>query len=121
MEVPPKIINMEFPIDQIEELKRIYPNTQLAQEGGFTFFLLLDLELPEGCVPSKVDALLCPMPRDGYISRLFFSSKINGRLNRNWNGNARILDQTWFAISWKISPEQRLIQMIRSHLDAFRT
>lgn len=111
---------MEFPKDQIEELSRIYPNAQMAEEGGLTFFFLPDLQLP-GCTPEKIDALFCPMARDGYTSRLFFSEQIVGRTNRNWNGNARILDRTWFAISWKISPNQRLVQMISSHLDALRS
>ena len=109
---------MNFPEDQISELKRIYPNAQMAQEGGFTFFLLPGLMLPDGCNPTSVDALLCPMPRDGYSSRLFFSVRIGTPNKPNWNGNARILDKTWVAISWKISPNQRLVQMIRSHLDA---
>lgn len=112
---------MEFPIDQIEELKKIYPNVQLAEEAGFTYFLLPDLDMPEGCMPPIVDALFCPMPRDGYATRLFFAQQITGCPSRNWNGQARILDRTWFAISWNFTPNQRLIQLIRSHLDAFRT
>jgi len=111
---------MEFQIDQIEELKKVHPDVQMAEEAGFTYFFLPQFELPDGCIPSKVDALFCPMPRDGYQSRLFFSEIISGCTNRNWNGQARILDQTWHAISWNINPNQRLIQLIRSHLDAFR-
>lgn len=111
---------MNFSEDHISELNRIYPNAQMAQEGGLTFFLLPDIELPDGCNPKRVDALFCPMPRDGYTSRLFFSERIGSCNNPNWNGNARILDRTWFAISWKISVNQRLVQMIRSHLDALK-
>jgi len=111
---------MEFPTEQIEELKKIYPDVQMAEEAGFTYFFLPNLDLPEGCIPEKTDALFCPTPRDGYKSRLFFSEMISGCQNRNWNGQARILDRTWFAISWNINPDQRLIQLVRSHLDAFR-
>ena len=102
------------------KLKKIYPNVQKAEEAGITYFLLPDLYLPEGCIPEKVDALFCPMPRDGYKSRLFFAEKITGCPNRNWNGQARILDRTWYAISWNVNPDQRLIQLIRSHIDPLK-
>lgn len=111
---------MTFPDDQIEELKKVYSGVQIAEEGGTNFFLLPNLEMPDGCVPNTTDALFCPTMRDGYQSRLFLSEKLSGCPPRNWNGQARILDRTWFAISWNINQEQRLIQLIRSHIDAFR-
>lgn len=111
---------MEFPIDQIAEIKKIYPGAEISEEAGVTYFLLPKLDMPEGCVPSNVDALFCPTNRDGYSSRLFFAEKITGCPVRNWNGQARILDRSWYAISWNINPNQRLIQLIRSHIDAFR-
>ncbi len=112
---------MDFPKDQVEELKKLFPEIRMAEEGGNTFFLLPDLYLPEGCIPKQVDALFCPTPHSGYPSRLFFAEKISGCPERNWNGNARILDRTWVAISWKIDQNQRLAQMIYSHLNAFRS
>jgi len=111
---------MEFPADEIDELRRVYSNVQMAEEGGYTYFLLPYLDLPDGCIPTNTDALFCAMPRDGYTSRLYFSDTISGCPQRNWNGQARILDRNWHAISWKVNPSQRLIQLIRSHLDAFR-
>ncbi len=111
---------MDFPNEQIEELKKIYPGVQVAEEGGNTFFLLPKLELPNGCNPSKLDALFCPTRYNGYPSRLYFEQKFSGAPARNWNGNSRILDRSWYAISWTINQDQRLVQMIRSHLDAFR-
>jgi hypothetical protein len=111
---------MEFPIDQIDLLKKIYPGIQEAEEASITYFLLPDLDMPEGCVPNKTDALFCPMMRDGYPSRLFLSEKLSGCPERNWNFQGRILDRIWFAISWKLTLEQNLLQLIRSHLDAFR-
>lgn len=113
---------MEIPKDQIDELKKICPEVQMAEEGGYTFFFLPQMQLPIGCSPEKVDLLYCPTNRDGYPSRLFFSSKIIGSYpNRNWNGNARILDRTWYAISWKINQEQRLVQQIRAHLEPLKS
>lgn len=114
---------MNFQEDQIQELKKICPDVQIAEEGGFTFFFLPQMKLPLGCAPEVVDFLYCPTNRgDGYPSRLFFSAKISGSFpNRNWNGAARILDRTWYAISWKINQEQRLIQQIRAHLEPFKS
>lgn len=111
---------MEFPREEIEELVKIYPKVQMAEESGLTYFFLPNLDLPENCIPDKLDALFCPMNRDGYKSRLFFADKITGCPERNWNGQARILDRTWVAMSWNINPNQRLIQLICSHLDALK-
>lgn len=111
---------MIFPQEQIQELKCIYPNVFEAQEGGVIFFLLPNLSLPEGCMPNIVDALLCPTIRDGYNSRLFFSEKIVINKALNWNGNVRILEKSWLSISWQTKPGLRLIQMVSTHLDAFR-
>jgi len=112
---------MNYPIDQIEELKKISPNLSLAQEGGYNYILIRDLQLPDKCIPSIVDALLCPTQREGYPSRLFFSSKITGCPARNWNGNIRVLGQNWFAISWKTNGATRLTEKLIVHLKALRS
>ena len=111
---------MKFPEDQIDELKKLYPNIQIAEEGGSTFFFIPKVTLPNGCEPNKLDVLFCPTAHRGYASRLYFEQKFSGGPSRNWNGEYRLLDKTWYAISWNINQNQRLIQMIRSHLDAFR-
>jgi hypothetical protein len=80
------------------------------------------MQLPAGCSPEEVDMLYCPTNRDGYPSRLFFSAKFSGSYpQRNWNGISRILDRTWYAISWNINQEQRIIQQIRAHLEPFKS
>jgi hypothetical protein len=111
---------MKFPPEQVDMLKKVYPNVQEAEEAGISYFLLPELDMPDGCIPVKTDALFCPMTRDGYPSRLFLSVKLSGCPERNWNFQGRILDRTWYAISWKLSLEQNLIQLLRAHLDAFR-
>ena len=111
---------MEFPQDQIEELKQIAPSLSIAEEGGYTFIRIEELKLPDHCKPSEVEALLCPVPRDGYNSRLFFSSIITGGPQRNWNGNIRVLDKNWHAISWRTNTKLRLAQMLMVHLNALR-
>ena len=81
--------------------------------------LIENLHLPDGCQPQIVDALLCPTPRDGYQSRLFFSVQITGQA-RNWNGNIRVLERNWFAISWQVPPGLRLYEILLVHLRSLR-
>jgi hypothetical protein len=108
---------MNFPEEQIEEFKSIFGNIQKAEEGGVIYFFIPSLILPDGCTPSMVDALLCPTPRDGYKSRLFFSERILTPVNRNWNAqNVRILERNWHAFSWQTKNDLRLAQMVTVHL-----
>lgn len=109
---------MDFAEDQIKELKQMTPDLSSAQEGGYSYILIKGLQLPGHCSPSTVDALLCPKPRDGYESRLFFSAEITGCPSRNWNGKIRVLDRNWHAVSWKVLPGLRLYEMLMIHLKA---
>ena len=111
---------MNFDQTQILELKQLAPNLSQAQEGGYTFILIEKLQLPDSCQPALVDALLCPTPRDGYESRLFFSSQITGCPARNWNGKIRVLEKNWYAISWKVPAGLRLYEILLIHLKALR-
>jgi len=113
---------MNFPQDQIEELKRAFGKVQYGEEGGYVFLLIPSLHLPEGCKPEIVDALLCPMERDGYPSRLFFSEEVVPLKPRNWNAkNVRILESNWWAFSWRLNhPKLRLIQMVGAHLKGLK-
>lgn len=112
---------MEFPEEQVEELKEICPEAEQFAEGGISYFFLPKLSLPEGCSPTQVDALLCPTGNHGYTSRLFLSQRISSREARNWSTKARIRERNWEAISWKI-PETnlRLAQILALQLRAFR-
>lgn len=111
----------DFPSDQLEELKHICVSLSMAEEGGLTYIFLQELQLPAGCLPEKIDALLCPMPRDGYLSRLFFAEKIKfpNIENPNWNATGvRILERNWHAISWKVPKDDiRLAQILSDHLN----
>lgn len=112
-----------FPADQIEELQKYFGKVQQAQEGGTIFIFLPHVSMPPGCTPSHVDVLLCPTPRDGYTSRLFFAQKVQkpSMPQPNWNGNARILERNWQAFSWKMPTEpMRLAQMVATHLRGLR-
>jgi hypothetical protein len=113
---------MNIPQEQIEELKKAFGNVQYGEEGGYVFFLIPSFQLPEGCEPKIVDVLLCPMSRDGYPSRLFYSQEIRPPKPRNWNAKeVRILERNWWAFSWKLEhPDLRLIQMVSAHLRGLR-
>lgn len=112
----------EFPADQTAELKALFPGVSIGEEGDFTYFLIPALRLPDGCHPAVVDALLCPMLRDGYESRLFYSEQVSSRVAKNWNvQNLLVLDRKWFGFSWKTNREGlRLAQMVMEHLCALK-
>ena len=112
---------MQFPGDQIEELKQLCPGARQHEESGIPYFFLPQLRLPDGCSPAQLDALLCPTAQHGYTSRLFFEQVINSRQSQNWNTTARIMERNWRAISWQIPQTNlRLAQMVAVHLRAFR-
>jgi hypothetical protein len=51
---------------------------------------------------------------------LFFAEKINGGQGGNWNGNIRVLDRNWHAISWQTTtPNLSLIEQVMIHLKPF--
>jgi hypothetical protein len=111
---------MSFPVDQIDELKLMFPGVAQCDEGSVSFFLLSKATLPDGCQPSTTDLLLCPTPRDNYNSRLFFGSQISGKPGLNWNGQVRVLERNWHAFSWRTPPGLRLAQMVTIHLRALQ-
>src|SRR4051794_27215329 len=99
---------MTLPQDQLDELRKFYPAAASAKEAGITYVLLPSATLPSGCNPANIDLLLCPAPRDGYPSRLYFGAQISSPKPLNWNGSTRVLERNWFAYSWKIDPGIRL-------------
>jgi len=112
---------MSFPEDQVVELKLLCPDVSEVEEAGCMYLLLPGLYLPDGCIPARTDALLCPTARDGYESRLFFADRIECKFVPNWNADGvRIVERNWHAFSWKISANLRLVQMVAAHLRALR-
>lgn len=108
---------MNFPQDQIDELKRLFPDINYAAEGGYDYFLIRNVTLSRPCTPEVTDVLLCPNEREGYNSRLYFPMQVQCSKPLNWNGSTFIFDRQWHAFSWKLQPtERRLAQMIASHL-----
>ena len=111
---------MNFPEDQIAELKRYFGELSVAREGGITYLMLQNVTLPGGCTPARMDLLLCPFERDGYPSRLYFAQQVQCAKGLNWNGSVRILERNWFAFSWRVANGLRLLQMVQEHMRALR-
>jgi hypothetical protein len=106
--------------EQIDELRPLCESISRADEGGFTYLELRKLRLPEPCQPALVDALLCPMEREGYSSRLFFAERVGSPQQRNWNASPRVLERNWHAFSWRTPKGMRLAQMVAAHLKGLR-
>ncbi len=111
-----------YPPDQLDEVRPLCKALAVCTEAGLPYVHLAKLNLPDGCSPDKVDALFCPTPRDGYSSRLYFAQAISTPVARNWNGNLRLLDSTWHAFSWALTPppNARLAQLLAMHLAGMR-
>lgn len=109
------------PADPLGELLQLCPELRQAVEAGVTYYLLPNLAMPSGASPARVDALLCPTPRDGYESRLYLAERVTGGTRPlNWNGQIRVLERYWCAVSWRTPAGLRLAQMVAIHLEAFR-
>lgn len=109
------------PGDPFDELLQLSPELQQAVEAGVTYYLLPNLAMPPGATPARVDALLCPTARDGYESRLYLAERVSGgKHTLNWNGQIRVLERNWYAVSWRTPAGLRPAQMVAIHLEAFR-
>lgn len=108
-----------IPEDQIDEIKPLCSTVREIQQGEQPFLLLERLQLPQGCQPAAVDALLALHARDGYATRVYLSAPMPHR-GGNWT-SVYLLDRTWHTWSWKdISAQQRAAQVLAGHLRALR-
>jgi hypothetical protein len=111
---------MPYPKEQTDGLKGYCKKVSILPETGVEFLYLEELRLPAGCTPPACDALLCPVAKDGYPSRLYFSVQVNGQFVRNWNSSVRIGEKNWFAFSWKVDLAfPTLAQLLLAHLNGF--
>ena len=110
---------MDYPQEQIDELKRYCSKVSALTEGNRIYLHLEQLHLPQGSEPPACDALLRPFAGDdGYPSQLYFSVLVTPPFPRNWNVmNVRIGEKNWFAFSWKHTlASPTLAQMLLEHL-----
>jgi hypothetical protein len=99
--------------EDFAELKNQFSEA-VEYEEGYDFILLPKLILLQDV---SVDGLLCPQPREGYLSRLFFSKQLPLKEVKPW-GQFYIMDKSWYAVSWQPPTSLRLIQMVGNHLKA---
>ena len=110
-----------YPPEQVEELKLYCQSLKANLEGGITYFLLENIQLPAGCSPEKCDVLLRPVAGpDGYGARLFFSQPISSPTMLNWHvTDAYMFERTWTAFSWRVNnPNLTLAENLREYLSA---
>ena len=107
---------MSVSADGLDELRGMCPGASVMAEGGVDYIHLPGLVLPSG---ASTEALLCPVERSGYRTRLYLSAPVIGK-GSNWS-TERILDRTWHTWSWNhVSAEQRPIEILAEHLRALR-
>lgn len=102
---------------EFASLKVMHPGAVLLKEGGQPVALLPAFGFTAGDQPHKMDLLLVPFAHSGYITRLFFARKIDGRA-ANWNEH-RVAERNWWAPSWNHVPASMpWTQMLSAHLRA---
>ena len=105
--------------EALEEIQQVCPNTREMVEAGLSYLYLPGLQLPKGCVPQVVDALLSLQARDGYLTRLFLSARVSSKV-QNWSRH-HILDREWHTWSWNgVNANLRPIEILIGHLSALR-
>lgn len=110
----------QFPEEQVQALKAYSMALSYFEDGGHPFFRMDSIELPEGCSPASVNAVLQPREGDGYRSRVFFSQQVQSRYPRNWNTQKRMNEENWYAFSWNFDPSSMTLEQIfLEHLKGF--
>ena len=105
--------------EDLNQLRAVCTNAEVKIEGGRTYVFLPRLALPPGREPSSVDALLCLGEHSGYTTRLFVAEQIKGK-GANWSQHT-VLGRSWWVCSFNNVPaDLRPIQILDSHLEAFR-
>ena len=101
--------------EDMAEVKRLCLEAKEMGEGGRVYVHLPDLILPDGCQPSKVDALLCLSEHSGYTTRLFLSQPVPSR-GVNWTEHS-IFGRKWHTWSFNtVSASLRPMQILAAHL-----
>jgi hypothetical protein len=98
-------------------LRTMHAAAVLLKEGGQPVPLLPAFGFTAGDQAQRMDLLLVPFAHSGYITRLFFERKIEGR-GANWKEH-RVIERNWWAPSWNHVPASMpWIQMLFAHLRA---
>ena len=102
---------------EFADLNALHTAAVLLKEGGQPVALLPAFRFTAGDLPYMMDLLLVPFAHSGYITRLFFERKIEGRA-KNWNQH-RVVERNWWAPSWNHVPASLpWTKMLSAHLRA---
>ncbi|MEA2898179.1 MAG: hypothetical protein QOJ84_3794 [Bradyrhizobium sp.] len=102
---------------EFANLQTMHAEAVLLKEGGQPLALLPGFGFTAGERPYKMDLLLVPFAHSGYVTRLFFEQKIDGRAG-NWNPH-RVVERNWWAPSWNHVPASMpWTKMLSAHLRA---
>lgn len=102
---------------EFQNLKAMHPGAVLLKEGGQPVPMLPAFAFTAGDQAYKMDLLLVPFAHSGYVTRLFFERKIEGR-GANWNQH-RLIERNWWAPSWNHVPASLpWTRMLSAHLRA---
>lgn len=109
------VINTE----DLSELERCFGSAKVIPEANVEFVHIEKLKFLSDGNEVEVEALLCPQMRDGYATRLFLERPFPGK-GQNWTEH-QILGRKWHSWSWQsVLAEQRLVQILLSHLKALK-
>lgn len=108
---------MSDPATEFADLKAMHAGAVLLKEGGQPVALLPAFGFTAAGQAQNMDLLLVPFAHSGYVTRLFFARKIEGR-GSNWKEH-RVVERNWWAPSWNHVPaSMRWTQMFLAHLRA---
>ena len=103
--------------NEFVRLKTMHGLAVLLKEGGKPVALLPAFNFIAAGRTETMDLLLVPFEHSGYVTRLFFERKIDGRGN-NWSSH-RVVDRNWWAPSWNHVPANlSWLTMLCAHLRA---
>lgn len=102
---------------ELAQIRQISPEASIVVDGGVRAVLLPGFQFRVGSFQKAMDLLLYPGQHGGYVTRLFFRERVDGR-GPNWNP-AVVAGSQWWAPSWNgVSPELPWTQMLAAHLRA---
>ncbi len=89
-------------------------------ENGLNYIYMEGLRFFTQGEQRQMNALLClNYTNSTYPTKLYLAENIG--LGLNWNETAYLLGKPWFSWSWKdVSPNQKPIEILAAHLEAFR-
>jgi hypothetical protein len=80
---------------EFAKLKALHGAAVLLTEGGNPVALLPAFDFKAAGADVKMNLLLVPFQHSGYVTRLFFERKIEGR-GQNWTHH-RVVDRQWWT------------------------